>query len=115
MLSEPQEKRRFPRIRLKTPLSFQIRGISGIHNAICDDISLGGAGFVNNEYLAPRTPVTAQINILSKILNPAAQVAWALPLPHSNRYRIGLEFLELEPQEKNYLKDYIDMQTGKIL
>lgn len=109
------EKRNSPRIKLHRPLRYQIRGRREFYNTISDDISTGGIGFVNNKFIAPLTPVMLEINILSRILRPVGIVAWSYPLPHSNRYRLGMEFLELDPGEKNYLKDFIDMQRNRLL
>jgi len=109
-----EEKRRFPRIQLRAPLRYQIRGLPGFSNALSDDVSLGGVSFSNDKFIAPQTTVAVEINILSRMLMSVGRIAWSSPLPHSNQYRSGIEFLELNPPEKNYLKDYIDMQTGKL-
>lgn len=114
MVISPEEKRKFPRIKLYTPLHYQIRGIPEFYNTVSDDISLGGIGFMNNKFVAPQTPVTLEINLLSRVLRPTGRIAWSWPLAHSDRYRLGVEFVELDPGERNYLSDYIDMQRGKL-
>ncbi len=114
MIIKPEEKRRFPRIRLRAPIRFQIRGLPQSDNAISDDISIGGLSFTGNRFIAPSTPVILEINVLSRILHPAGRIAWSSPLPHSDRNRSGIEFVELSPNEKGHLADYIDMQTGKF-
>lgn len=108
------EKRNFPRIKLRTPVRFQIRGMPRFNSTISDDISLGGLGMVNNDFIAPQTQVMLEINVLSRILRPVGTVAWSYPLSHSDRYRVGIKFLELDPREKTYLGDFIDMQRGKF-
>lgn len=114
MAIKPEEKRRFPRIGLHTPIRFQIRGLSQSDNAISDDISIGGLSFIGNTFIAPSTPVLLEINLLSRILHPVGKIAWSCSLPHSDRNRLGIEFVELSPGEKSYLSDYIDMQMGKL-
>lgn len=114
MASTFAEKRKFPRIRLHAPLRYQIRGTSESYNTVSDDISLSGLGITNDRFVAPKTPLMLEINVLSHILKPVAKIAWSSPLAHSDRYRLGVEFLELDEQEKNYLKDFIDMQLGKL-
>ena len=109
-----REKRCFPRVRLKTPLLYKIRGLPQANNALCEDISLGGISFINNGFMAPSTLVSLGISVLSRTLRPSARIAWSQPLPHSDRYRVGVEFLELDLGEKNYLSDYIDMQRHTI-
>ena len=109
-----EEKRRFPRIPLRIPLHYQVRGTSKFNNTIINDISLGGLGFTNNEFIAPNTALALELDILFRVLGPIARVAWSSPLPHSDRSRLGVEFLELDPRDKNYLSDYIDMKTKGI-
>jgi c-di-GMP-binding flagellar brake protein YcgR len=105
-----EEKRRFPRIKLKSPMRYQIRGLPDFDNAICDNISAGGIGFLSNKFIAPRTLVMLEINLLSRILRPIGKIAASVPLPHCDRNRLGVEFLELDNKEKLYLQNYINMQ-----
>ena len=109
-----EEKRRFPRIEIHTPLRYQVRGTPEFNNATTDNISIGGLGFVNEEFIAPENGLTLEVSILSRLLNSTARVVWSSPLPHSNRYRVGVEFLELEEQGKKYLQDFIDLQMNKL-
>ncbi len=114
MAIKPEEKRRFPRINLHTPIRYQIRGLPEFDNMVSDNISIGGIGFIGNKFIAPSTPVMLEVNILSRILKPIGKIAWSQPLPHSDRNRLGIEFLELDPIEKNYLQDFINMQLGQL-
>ena len=114
MLESLQEKRRSPRIKLKTPLVYQVRGAPEAYNTVSDNISLGGLGFIHHNFIPLKTTLMLKVNVLSRILSPAGRIVSAMPLAHSNRYRLGVEFLELDTQEKNYLGDYIAMQTGKL-
>ena len=114
MVLKPEEKRRSPRIRLRAPIRFQIRGLQQSDNAISDDISIGGLSFTGNRFIAPETPVMLEINVLSRILHPAGRIAWSNTLAHSDRNRLGIEFTELNAEEKGYLADFINMQTGKL-
>ena len=108
-----KEKRRFPRIPLRIPLHYQVRGTSKFNNTIINDISLGGLGFTNNEFIALNTTLALDLDILSRVLTPIGRIAWSSPLSHSDRCRLGVEFLELDPRDKNYLSDYIDMKAAK--
>lgn len=108
-----EEKRRFPRIALKSPLHYQVRGTTDFDSAICDNISEGGAGFISNRYIAPATLVMLEINVLSRILKPIGRIVSSISLPHSDRNRLGIEFLEMENNEKHYLHDYISMQLAR--
>lgn len=104
------EKRQFPRIRLRTPLRYQIRGTPESNNALSENVSVSGMGFINDSFIAPSSNVTLEINILSRIISPIGRIAWSSPLPHSDKYRLGIEFLEFNPVEKRYLGDFIHIQ-----
>ena len=110
IISVKDEKRNFPRIRLRTQLRYQIRGTPDFNNALSEDISLSGMGFINDNFIVPSSNVTLEINILSRILTPIGRITWSMPLEHSDRYRLGVEFLEFNPVEKRYLGDFIDIQ-----
>lgn len=114
MPENPEEKRQFPRIILKTPLRYQVRGRPEFNNCLSEDISVGGIGFAGDRFIAPLTNLMLEVNILSRILTPVGRVVWANSLPHSGRFRLGVEFLELNPLDKQYLADYLDMQLGKL-
>lgn len=109
-----EDKRRFPRVELKTPLRYQVRGGLEFNSCISDDISVGGIKCTNNGFIPPLTKVMLEISLLSRVLSPVGMVTWASPLAHSSRYRLGIEFIELGESEKNYLSDYINMQRGRL-
>lgn len=113
MAIKPEEKRRFPRIGLCTPMRLQIRGLPQCDNLICENISIGGLSFIGNKFIAPATPVMLEINVLSRILHPVGRIVWSSALPHSDRNRVGIEFVDFVHTEKSYLSDYINMQMEK--
>ena len=109
-----KERRLFPRLRFVKPLRYSIRGRPEFNNSICDNISATGLGFINNKFLAPDTPLMLEFNILSRSLNPIGRVVWSANIARSDKYRLGVEFLELAQNEKRYLSDYINMKLGKL-
>jgi hypothetical protein len=114
MPGELKEKRASPRIKCSRAIRYQIRGTPEFNNVTSDNLSVMGVGFLNNKFIAPQTLLMLEINILSRILNPVGRVAWSAPLLHSDRYGLGVEFLELDPQQKRYLSDYINLQRGSF-
>jgi len=92
-------------------MRYQVRGNAAeSFGTISDNISTGGIAFNANSYIAPQTQLMLEIDILSRVLHPVGRVAWCAPLPHSDRNKLGVEFLEMDPVEKRYLADYINMQ-----
>ena len=112
MASIIKNNRRFPRVELHAPVSYQVRGEGRVDNTVCDDISLGGLGFVTDRFLPFATPLMLEINIFSRTLKAIGRVARTQQLPHSYRNRIGLEFMDLGLQEKALLSDYVNSQLS---
>lgn len=111
MALNPEEKRSFPRLKLKTLLRYHARGIAEFSNAVSEDLGIGGIGFTGERFIAPKTPLMLEINLLSRIFNTVGEVAWAAPIQHSDRYRLGVKFVEFDLKDKNYLTDYLNLQT----
>jgi len=115
LVTNQEVKRRVPRIDLRAQMRYQVRGFSsGFDNAVSSNISSCGVAFNANKFIAPQTPLMLEIDVLSRVLHPIGRVAWCQPLPHSERNRLGVEFLEIDQLEKNYLEDYIKMQTTRF-
>jgi hypothetical protein len=53
-----------------------------------------------------------EINVFSRTLKAIGKVTRTEPLSHSYRNRIGLEFIELEKADKEYLADYVTTQQA---
>ena len=109
---QKENKRRFPRILLKTPLRWQIRGVSQINNAVNGDIGLGGIGFIYDKFIAANLCINMEFHLESRVVNATGRIANVSFLPYSDKYRLGVEFLEFAQKEKKLLSDYITKQTG---
>jgi len=55
-----------------------------------------------------------ELNMLTKAMYPVGKVAWVNHIPHTDRYRFGIEFVEMDRDAKNFLGDYVDMRMGKF-
>lgn len=105
-----EEKRRFQRVKLQVPISYQAKGNLLLEKAISSDISLGGLNFIDYNFITPHTEINLEINISSRLLKPKSLVRWSMPLAHSDRYKSGIEFLELADEEKKYLEDFLALK-----
>ena len=109
-----KEKRKFPRINAKFPIRYQIKRGGFFASALTDDLSLSGARLNADRFFPQGLKLNLELNILSKIINPVGKVIWAQPRPHSDRYQMGIEFIEISPQDKNYLSDFINIRTPEL-
>lgn len=107
-----RENRTFPRIEFHSKINYQIRGKPVFDSAITRDISCGGLKFTNDSFVPTSTAIMLEINVLNRVLRPIGRVAWSTPLPHSNRNQTGVEFIEFNTRERDYLKEFVNMQLG---
>ncbi len=114
MVLGSKEKRQFQRVNLRTALRCQVRGESRAGSAISDNLSTNGVSFISERFITPSTPVMLEINLLSRVLRPVGRIVWNSPLPHSDRNRLGVQFIQLDPVEKQYLADFIAMHRLQI-
>ena len=107
-----KENRSFSRIDFHSKVHYQVRGKPDFDSAITSNISCGGLRFSNDRFIPASTPLMLEINVLKRILRPIGRVVWSTTSAHSNRNQVGVEFVEFDTLEKNYLKDFINMQLS---
>ena len=90
-----EDKRSSPRVTFRTPLRYQVRGTPELKETISENISAGGIGFINSGFIVPQTLVMLEISVLSRVLRSVGRIAWASSVSHSEKYRLGVEFVEL--------------------
>lgn len=112
---DQEEKRRYPRVEFREPLHYQERGAAESDNCLAKDISAGGIGFISQTFIAPQTNLMLELRVLSRLISTAARVTWASASPGPCGYNLGAEFIDPGPQEKQFLKDYVDMCRGVFL
>ncbi len=88
----------------------QVRGSREIINTIGEDLSLSGVKFINDKFIPPHTPVMLEINLLSQIVRPIAQIVWSSPFPRQDKFHLGAQFLEWNPTDKKNLSDFLNMR-----
>jgi len=114
MLLVSKENRRFARINLHVPVRFQVRGHTEANSGLSDDLSQGGLSLISDGFLATSATLMLEIGLPLHLLRPIGRVAWSQPLPRSNKNRLGIEFLEIDRRERNYLGEYINMRRGEF-
>ncbi len=111
------ERRRFERRAIHLKLRFQCLDkdhVSGVHNDLAEDLGAGGLAMVSSQELQ-----TGQLLMLTLLLpgkegtpagssevNVLSRVAWSKPA-HQGGYLMGIQFLDLEPAERQLLKSFL--------
>lgn len=107
-------KRRSPRIDFRLPLHCQIRGKSETNGLLTKNICLDGISFNSESFIAPNTRLNLEISLLNKIINATGQVVRANHIPRSDKFDMGIKFIELSGEQKNLLTDYINMRRQSL-
>ena len=81
MIEKWQEKRKFPRVALKTEIQCQIRGACQSNYAVTNDIGLGGLSFTNDSFIPANTLLNLEIKLMSKTLSTTAKTVRINSLP----------------------------------
>lgn len=92
-----------------TPVRIQARGAERFSHTVGEDVSETGLGFINDDFIAPSTSVMMEIEVLARVLHPIGKIVWASPYPHSNKYRLGTEFIEFDSDERKFLSEYVQL------
>ncbi|MDD2702565.1 MAG: PilZ domain-containing protein [Candidatus Omnitrophica bacterium] len=107
-----ENRRRFSRVRYRTPLRYQIRGQSQFRDVETADLSVGGLSFTDGSFLPLNTPLRLEINLpYNKTLKSEGKIVWTSALPHSDSYHLGVEFLNMDRREMEYLDRLLSNQT----
>lgn len=115
MIKKSEDRRHFERLDLHADLRYQVRGqASEPSKAVSNNVSAGGLSLNVEEFLPAATTLNIEINLVPRVLCFIGEVIWCQPLAHSDRCRIGIEFIEVDPVELEFLLDYIKMHTGKL-
>lgn len=108
-----RERRKFIRIPEDSPITYEIMDNPKIGDFFTDNISQGGIRFFVHHFI----PVKSLLRIkffLKKItfyFEAVVKVAWVRKVAHSDRYEIGVEFIDIPQKAAEHLIDYI----GSIL
>lgn len=85
-----KDTRRFTRVALTTPIQFH-DGSGVLSEGALSNVSYGGLKLVTGRYLKPQTLVRIPVQAGERRISFPAKVAWCLPDPSSETFRVGLQ------------------------
>lgn len=117
MARKVEEKRRFLRLTTPLELSYILSGDDRVYKAVTKDLSALGLRFVSQKELQPETTVdiTLYIPNLKNPIHVTGKVVWQRrqSLEDNAPYDIGVEFVQIEEDNKNtFLKYLCDLIYG---
>ncbi len=92
------EKRKFLRVFFKKAASYQLKDSQGFGGCLASDIGEGGIKIYFNDFVPLGTEMMLQIqlgqNFTFPVIDLMGRVVWIARDPRTDRYQIGLEFME---------------------
>jgi len=102
------DRRRYPRWQTRFPVRFRLLGKPSVYvGSLSRDISAGGVKIIADQFVPKNATLEVEIFLENvKRLVPAhARVVWLEQLPYgSDSFRLGLEFNEINPRDRQYLQ-----------
>ena len=102
------ENRAFPRAGISFPIECRPIPERNYFYTVSKDLSLGGVKIISNQFLPKNDTIKVSINLIDKVLNLKARVAWCNQEKMSDRYSTGLEFVETNKQSKEKLISFLN-------
>ena len=101
-------KRTSRRYNLGIPVKYYVRGNQSLSSTVTsDNISTGGIGFDGGCFIPPASNLMLELMVAKKSISSIGRVAWVVVSSRSSNYRLGVEFLEMNPVDREYLKQYL--------
>ena len=112
------DKRRFPRIECQITSVFNVpEAPVALAETTVRDISEGGVRFRSNHFIPVRNRLSFNLNLpKKKPIETLLKPAWITEIPHLGQYEVGAYFITLTEEDKNTLRDWMEVQpVSKLL
>lgn len=110
-----RDKRRFPRIHADMPLAFQVRESKDNGHCLIQNISVGGIQIVTDQFLGVNKSILLEFSVAEYhryIGSCVARVVWVSEIPYSDKYKIGLEFQDINENSRKSLNEFVMHSLG---
>lgn len=103
------ERRRFIRIPDSSQISYEILTELKVKDFLTKNISQGGLRFFVHEFIPHNSILKIRLTLSKSAFcfETLAKVVWVSEDPHSERYEIGVEFVNIPRNATEHLIDYI--------
>lgn len=104
-----EERRKYPRAKVSFPV--ECSAMLGPHffYSVSRDLSLAGVQVLTNDFLPKKEALKVNINLINAAVTLKARVVWCnQDRTSSDRYAVGLEFVEVNEEAKRILSSFLD-------
>lgn len=112
VFQEPQgaERRRFQRLKVNCPVDYRFFNGTRYQQTVTCDVSEGGISFLVDGAVSIGTHIyfEARLKNRPQSLYGIARVVWSSREPYSDKYKVGLEFVEAGSISKADITSFIE-------
>ena len=109
-----QEKRTNKRLSVYLPINYDILGspVKDFGNTTSKDLSLNGIKILANKFFPAGTQFLIKLHLtdINRTLELEAEGKWSSNMQFSNQFHSGLNFRDLNIQQKEILEEYINFK-----
>jgi len=111
-----EDKRTCERKRVYASVRYQLKSSQNFGSTLSCDISEGGLRLNFDKFVPNDTEFLLHMNLptMPKIVNALGRVVWSNRIPHSDRYQLGLKFVEIDDKQKEDVSGYLRKTPSNI-
>ena len=103
------DKRKFRRVKVPFPVECNLLPKQQRYfSTVSKDLSLGGVKILSDFFLPRGNFIKMTINLVDRVVDVKAKVAWCNKERVSYRYSVGLEFVEINEPKRKTLSTFLD-------
>ena len=103
------ERRKNKRIDVSFPVECKMLPERNYFYTVSKNLSCGGAKIIINDFMPRGNTVKVNINLINRMVNLKAKVAWCNKERISERYTAGLEFVEVNKKDESVLSRFLNI------
>ncbi len=109
-INSESERRRFKRVGLGVPVKYKYKYSNEFGSTLTQNISAGGARLIFDKFIPVNTEFMLELGLdkFTSMLSALGKVVWVQKAPHCERYLCGLEFEEIDEQQKKDIFGYVN-------
>nr|CAX68989.1 probable Type IV pilus assembly protein PilZ [uncultured bacterium] len=106
------EKRKYQRTQISLPVEAQVLSSKRYFHTVSKDISLVGIRIIMNEFIAHDNSLRLDVNLIDRVLPLKAKLIWCNQERLSDRYVVGLEFVELDLETRDHIVQFLHLANS---
>ena len=110
------ERRRLPRLKCSAPIQFRsvLKPQDPFAGSLSRDLSASGIRMTAPSFLPVEARLVLLLSLphLLKPIRTIARVVWVQEQPFTETYDCGMQFLELAPEDRTAIAQYVERETS---